>query len=121
MSKQSWKDILSWGFALWLIGYILGILLFMVVPASLIGWIISPLGVGMTIWVLFKKIKSEKLIDYLVIGMIWLAIAMLADYFFLFKLFKPDDGYYKLDVYFYYVVTFLLPIIIGKIKSIQKN
>ncbi len=121
MDKQLMKNTLVWGFVLWLIGYILGIFLFILVPSSLIGWIISPIGIAMTIWVLFKKIKSTKRTDYWITGTVWLFIAVALDYFLLVKLFKPEDGYYKLDVYIYYAVTFLLPIIIGKIKSIQKN
>ncbi len=35
------------------------------------------------------------------------------DYFFLVKMFKPADGYYKLDVYLYYVLTFILPLVVG--------
>lgn len=38
------KDTLGWGFLLWLIGYALGMILFSIVPHSLIGWIIMPIG-----------------------------------------------------------------------------
>jgi len=40
-------------------------------------------------------------------------IAVIFDYLFLVKMFKPTDGYYKLDVYLYYILTFLLPLIVG--------
>jgi hypothetical protein len=40
------------------------------------------------------------------------------DYFLLVKVFKPVDGYYKLDVYLYYVLTFILPLIVGWRKSV---
>ena len=29
------------------------------------------------------------------------------------QLFKPADGYYKPDVYLYYAITFVLPIVVG--------
>ncbi len=56
MNKQLAKDSLGWGFVLWLIGYILGIVLFFALPPSLIGWAILPIGVMITFWVLFKKV-----------------------------------------------------------------
>ena len=38
MDKQCVIDTLGWGLVLWLIGYVLGILLFFALPVSLIGW-----------------------------------------------------------------------------------
>lgn len=117
MTKQFLKDGLGWGFLLWLIGYILGIVLFAFVPPSILGWIISPIGILITLWVLLKKIRHTQFQYYLTLGIVWTIIAVVFDYFFLVKIFKPADGYYKLDVYFYYAVTFLLPAIVGWIKT----
>jgi hypothetical protein len=36
-------------------------------------------------------------------------------------MFKPADGYYKLDVYLYYILTFALPLIVGWRKSTNKK
>ena len=113
MNKQFLKDAIGWGFLLWLIGYILGIILFMIVPPSMVGWIIMPIGIVLTLWVLLKKIKTTSFQYYLLLAVIWTLIAVVFDYFFLVKVFKPTDGYYKLDVYLYYVLTFVLPLIIG--------
>jgi hypothetical protein len=44
MNKQFIKDAFGWGFILWLVGYGLGIILFMLVPLSMVGWIIMPIG-----------------------------------------------------------------------------
>jgi uncharacterized membrane protein len=120
MNKQLLKDTLGWGFILWLIGYVLGIVLFPVVPTSIIGWVIMPIGVLVTLWVLFKKVKGDSLNYYLIVAVSWTLIAVVFDYFFLVKTFKPADGYYKLDVYLYYVLTFLLPIIVGWRKTAKK-
>jgi len=117
MNKQFLKDGLGWGFILWLIGWVLGIVAFMVVPAGLIGWVVSPIGILITVWVLIKKIKSEDLKYYLKIAVAWTLIAVVFDYFFLVKLFNPADGYYKLDVYFYYITTFVLPLLVGFFKT----
>ncbi len=113
MNRQLLKDTLGWGFVLWLIGYALGIILFMIVPTSILGWIIMPIGIVITLWVLFKKIKNTAFQYYLSVAVAWTLIAIVFDYFFLVKVFKPADGYYKLDVYLYYALTFILPLVVG--------
>jgi len=113
MTKQFYKDAFGWGFILWLIGYALGIMLFPFVPLSIVGWVIMPIGTIITIWVLLKKIKADSFQYYALLAVIWTLIAIIFDYFFLVKLFNPADGYYKLDVYLYYILTFVLPLIVG--------
>jgi hypothetical protein len=113
MNKQLLKDTLGWGFILWLIGYTLGMILFAIVPPSAIGWIIMPIGTIITLWVLLKKIKRNSFGYYLALATVWTVIAVVLDYFFIVKALKPVDGYYKLDVYVYYVLTFILPLIVG--------
>lgn len=113
MKKQFFTDAFIWGFILWMIGYLLGILLFMIVPHVLIGWIITPIGIVITLWILLKKVKANSFPYYMMLAIIWTMIAIVCDYFFLVQVFKPDDGYYKSDVYLYYILTFLLPVIIG--------
>jgi len=120
-NKQFYKDALGWGFALWLIGYVLGIMLFAVAPLSMIGWIILPIGTIITLWVLFKKVKSEALQYYFLLAVSWTLLAVVLDYVFIVRMFKPADGYYKLDVYLYYIWTFALPLIVGWRKSTNKK
>lgn len=110
MNKQLIKDSFGWGFLLWLIGYILGFLFFAFVPPAMIGWVIMPIGTAITLWVLFKKIKID---NFLLLAIIWTIIAIVLDYFFIVKALKPADGYHKLDVYLYYALTFILPLIVG--------
>jgi hypothetical protein len=121
MNKQFLKDALGWGFVLWLIGYVLGILLFAFVPVSLIGWIITPIGVVITIWVTFKKVKGATLRYYCLLAIVWLVIAVLGDYLLIVKAFKPADGYYKLDVYLYYVLTVVIPVVAGWRKTLRND
>lgn len=112
----------GWGFILWLIGYVLGIVLFAVVSPSMIGWIIMPIGTVITLWVLFKKIRGDSLQYYLYVATIWTLIAIVFDYFFLVKVFNPADGYYKIDVYVYYALTFVLPLVVGmRVRAIQRQ
>jgi hypothetical protein len=121
MNKRFVKDSFGWGLLLWLFGYILGIVLFMVVPVSLIGWIISPIGIVITLWVLLKKIGDQNLHYFLKLSFVWTLMAIILDYLLLVKLFKPEDGYYKLDVYLYYFLTFTLPLAVGWFKSKRRS
>lgn len=116
MDKELFKDSFGWGFLLWLIGYILGFLFFAIVPPGMIGWVIMPFGILITLWVLFKKIKTT---NYLFLSIVWTLIAIVFDYVFIVKLLKPTDGYYKLDVFIYYTLTFILPLIVGW-KNLKK-
>ena len=121
MTKQFYKDAFGWGFILWLIGYALGIVLFKAVPQNLLGWAIMPIGIVITLWVLFKKVKADSFKYYVQMAVVWFLIAVVFDYFFLVKMFNPADGYYKLDVYLYYALTFILPLAISwQKKAIKK-
>jgi len=119
--KQFFIDAFGWGILLWLLGYILGIILFMMIPVSMIGWIITPLATLFTLWVLIRKIISSSLLYYLMIGITWTALAVVLDYFLIVKAFNPADGYYKFDVYLYYALTFTLPLIVGLAKSMNRK
>jgi hypothetical protein len=74
--------------------------------------------------VLLKKVRPQPLPHYLFIGIMWTAIAVTGDYLFIIQLLKPADGYYKLDVYLYYLFTLILPILVGwyqqKLNKISK-
>lgn len=121
MNTSLVKNVLGWGFILWLIGYALGFVFFAFVPASLIGWVIMPIGILITSWVLLKRIKTESFQYYVFVAIGWTVIAIVFDYLFLVRLLKPADGYYKLDVYLYYVLTFILPWAIGWYKTRTKK
>ena len=113
MNMRFLKDAWGWGFVLWVIGYALGVMLFAFVPASVIGWIITPFGTAITLWIAFKKVKGDTLRYFLLVGLVWLLIAVVGDYVFIVKAFKPADGYYKLDVYLYYALTLAIPLVAG--------
>lgn len=106
-------DVIGWGVGLWCIGYLLGILLFFIVPASYIGWILTPIGLCITLWILWKKVRADSMKKFFLLSVAWTLIAVLFDYLFIVQLLKPADGYYKLDVYIYYFLTFLLPVGVG--------
>jgi len=113
MTRQFVKDAFGWGFILWLIGFALGVMLFAFVPPSLIGWVIMPIGIIITLWILWRKVKADSFRYYALLAMVWVLIAIACDYLFLVKALMPADGYYKLDVYLYYALTFVLPLVVG--------
>ena len=117
MDRRLLKDGLVWGTALWFFGYVLGFLFYFFVPASLIGWVILPFGVSVTVWVLIKYIREPSLSYYFALGAMWALVAVVLDYFLLVQLLKPADGYYKLDVYLYYLLMFILPPLVYRFKT----
>ncbi len=80
-----------------------------------------PIGIVITLWVLLKKVQADSLQYYFLLAIIWTLIAIVCDYVFLVKFLKPSDGYYKLDVYLYYLLTFLLPMLVGWRKKMSSN
>lgn len=113
MNKQLLIDGLGWGVGLWLIGYVLGIVFFFVLPSALIGWVVMPVGIAITLWVLLTRVRITTFQHYLVMAVAWTLIAVAFDYLFIVQAFKPVDGYYKLDVYVYYATTLILPLVVG--------
>jgi hypothetical protein len=113
MNGRLVKDGFGWGFALWLIGYALGMLLFAFVPTSLLGWIITPIGMALALWVAFRKVQGDTLSHYALVALVWVTIAVVGDYLFIVKALKPADGYYKPDVYLYYALTVAIPLLAG--------
>ncbi|OGY42336.1 MAG: hypothetical protein A2Y67_04385 [Candidatus Buchananbacteria bacterium RBG_13_39_9] len=115
--KQFLKDSLGLGVLLWFIGYVLGFIFFALVPADVIGWYIMPFGTVITLFAAFKFIKGKDLQYYFKVALVWTALAIILDYIFLVKLLNPAGGYYKLDVYVYYGLTFILPLLVGWYKN----
>ena len=113
--KALFLNTIFWGFVLWLFGYILGFVFFAFVPKNLLGWVIMPFGIAVTLWVLFNKIARKESKCYFGLAIFWTLIAVAFDYLFIVKLLKSPN-YYKLDVYIYYLLTFLLPITVGWYK-----
>ncbi len=113
MNTSLLKDSIGWGLFLWIVGYLLGIIFFFILPTAIIGWVIMPVGIFISIWVLMKKVKVSTWKNYLILAVVWTMIAILFDYLFIVKALNPTDGYYKLDVYLYYLLTFTMPLIVG--------
>lgn len=123
MKTSLLKDSLGWGLFLWFIGYLLGFIFFFILPPAIIGWVIMPFGILITWGVLMNKVKVTTWRDYVILALVWTLIAITCDYLFIVKALNPIDGYYKLDVYLYYLFTFLMPLVLGgwKMKQIAKH
>lgn len=117
--KQKLTNTLLWGFVLWFVGYVAGIILFMVVPNGYIGWVISPLATLFMVWVVLKKVKRPELSCYFGLGFVWTIMAVALDYIFIVKLFNSKE-YYQSDVFLYYVLTLILPLCVGYWKYKKK-
>ena len=116
-TKHLLKDALGWGIGLWLIGYVLGIVFFFVVPPGAIGFVVLPTGAIVTVWVLAKRVHAIAFSHYAAVALVWTLIAVAFDYLFIVKAFAPADGYYKPDVYAYYILTFIMPLAAGWLKT----
>jgi hypothetical protein len=117
MSNFIKRDVLGWGLLLWAAGYLLGFIFYAFVPAPFIGWFVMPLGVGLTCLVLWKRVRVDAIRDSILLGIGWSAIAVACDYLFIVKLLNPPDGYYKFDVYLYYLLAFALPVAAARLRS----
>ena len=119
MRPRLLRDTLGWGVLLWLVGYLLGILLFAFVRPGLIGWIITPVGTAMTLWIAFRKVTGDSVRYFTIVGLVWLLIAVVGDYVLIVRAFHPPDGYYKPDVYVYYALTLAIPLVAGWRRSVH--
>jgi len=119
--KEKVKSMLVWGFVLWLVGYVAGIMLFFVIPKEYIGWVLTPFATVLTVWVLMKKIKRPELMCYFGTGLIWTLMAIGLDYVFLVRMLATGSSYYKADVFLYYGLTFTLPLVVGYWKFKHKT
>jgi hypothetical protein len=73
---------------------------------------IMPIAVVITIWVLLTRVRPESLASCAVLSLVWTVIAVVFECVFIVRAFGASD-YYKLDVYVYYALTFLLPLGVG--------
>jgi hypothetical protein len=112
--KQLIKDTGLLGTALWLIGYIASLVLFVSPYAGIMGWILiaffTPVTIVIVYW-WFRKREQLPLQYFAGIGVVWVLIAAILDYLFIVLLFQAT--YYGVDVFVYYALTFLIPVGVG--------
>jgi hypothetical protein len=120
--KSRMIDIFVFGILLWLMGFIGSLILFPFVSSDMLGWILCIIFTPITLIIAYFRFRNRnlKLYCYFMTGVFWVLIAATLDYFFIVKLFNATN-YYKLDVYIYYIITFLVPIVIGLLYGNKKN
>jgi len=111
--QQYVPDIAGLGLLFWLAGYLLALVLFFSPAAPAMGWILlivmTPVTAAVTFWYFAKR---QRPFPYFIkVGIGWTVIAIICDYFFIVVLFRAT--YYGADVFVYYAVTFLIPVLVG--------
>lgn len=114
LSKKKLAGAVGAGAVLWAIGYALAMILFAFMPAAVIGWIVLPVMIPVTVYVSFARLKKNATsVSYvLFVALTWTVIAVAFDYVFLVSAFNVQN-YYDFDVLLYYALTFLIPAIVG--------
>ena len=113
---QQWiKDMAGLGTGFWLIGYIASLALFFTPIWEIMGgWVLliifTPITVAITWW-WFKQQEPHPFPYYMKVGIAWMVIAVVLDYLFIVRLFEAT--YYGTDVFVYYTVTLLIPVVVG--------
>lgn len=107
-------DTVGVGAVLWAMGYALGMISFAFVPVAMIGWIVIPVMIPVTVFASFTRFRAGvKSVYYiLIVAATWTAVATALDYVFLVSAFNVQR-YYDFDVMVYYALTFLIPALVG--------
>lgn len=107
-------DCLGWGFILWALGFALGMILFPFVPVARLGWFILPVMTLVTVYVAYRRLRQsdETIGYYVIVGIVWLFIAVVFDYLFLVKAFAVSN-YYDADILMYYALSLIVPMAVG--------
>lgn len=113
-SMKEWiRDTLGLGVLFWLIGYIASMVLFFTPLAGSMGWIITAIFTPVTVvitWWWFRE-RDLRLPYYAGVGVAWMILAVVLDYLFIVLLFHTS--YYSPDVFLYYALTLLIPVLVG--------
>lgn len=121
-TKQKLVDTVGCGLGLWVIGFALGMMLFPFVPVARLGWIIVPVMAVVSVLLAFRRLRGsqESSTYFVIVGAVWLLIAVMLDDIFLVRAFLVQ-GYYDLDVFIYYALMLVVPIAVGLKYGQQRN
>jgi hypothetical protein len=113
--QQILKDTAGPGILFWLIGYLMGIVLFFTPFKESMGWIMlvtfTPFTIAVTWW-WFRQREHLSLQYYAGVGVVWALIAVVLDYLFIVMLFG-STAYYSLHIYLYYALMVFIPSGVG--------
>ncbi len=107
-------DALLLGSAIWLAGYVASIVLYGFVSKAILGWILFFIFTPLTVYIAYLRFRKRKetIAYYSAVALAWAVLAIIFDYVFIVKALNAQ-GYYKADVFVYYLVTFLVPLVVG--------
>lgn len=114
MSKTKLIDTIGLGFAVWLVGYAAGMMLFAFVPLSVLGWFVLAVLIPVAIFIAYKRFRGMKApaLYFLFVAASWVSLAVVFDHLFIVKAFNVQN-YYDVDVFIYYALTFFIPLSMG--------
>ena len=113
--EQVLRDTLGMGVLLWLAGYLASMAVyFSSLPYNLWGRVVLVLYIPFAIWATawYFTGRSLPLWYYAAVGIAWSLAAIVLDYPFIVLRFGAFR-YYTPDVYLYYALMFLIPVMIG--------
>lgn len=109
------RDTAGLGIFFWIIGYLASFVLYFTPLSSVMGWVLlvifTPLTTGIAWW-WFRQRERLPLRYYAGVGVAWMLIAVVLDFFFIVKFFGTVT-YYAPDVFLYYALMFLVPVGVG--------
>jgi len=79
MARFVARDLVAFGFGLWLFGYALGVVFFAFVPPAMIGWYVAPIGVAATVFTLWTWVGIPSPGQGMVVGIVWNLIAVVGE------------------------------------------
>lgn len=121
MRSSLLKKVFGWGLALWFFGYVMGIVLFMLMPQAWIGWVLTPVGSALTLFVLLNKFPERDFKTHVMLACVWLIVAVIGDYLAIVLLFGTGTSYYQPDVFVYYLLSAALPFVSWRWKQLKKR
>jgi hypothetical protein len=116
--EQLLRDTLGTGILLWLAGYLASMAVyFSPLPYNLWGRVVLVLYIPFVVWVTawYFAGRSLPFRYYAAVGIAWSLAAVMLDYPFIVLRFGAY-GYYTPDVYLYYAIMFLIPVMVGILR-----
>lgn len=95
-------------------GFAFSLALFALLPEKMTAQIILAIMTPVSFVIVFYRLrfKSEHILYFVLVGIVWLFIAVILDHIFIVTLFNIKN-YYDAEVVFYYLITPIIPIFIG--------
>lgn len=121
MKKYALVDTLVYGLVIWLVGFVLGMVLFPFVEISVMGWILMPVTLIVALFLsmrIRRKRSAAAVSTFIGVGLSWVALSLILDYAILVKGYSAEN-FYDVDIIIYYIGVLLIPIIVSLLPRKQ--